>query len=186
MKRLAVFFPGIGYTVDKPLMHYSRRLAAQSGFEVKLLPYAGFPEKIRGDREKMEESYLIARQQAEEMMRDADLASYDDILFIGKSIGTIVAAEMAANSPERDRIRLVLYTPIEDTFSFLVGNAVVFTGSKDPWVKGPDSIPALCEQSGIPCVIIEGGNHSLESGDVLKDLKAMKKIMERTQQFMDE
>ena len=33
MKRLAVFFPGIGYTVDKPLMHYSRRLAEKHGFD---------------------------------------------------------------------------------------------------------------------------------------------------------
>lgn len=33
MKKLAVFFPGIGYTVDKPLMHYSRRLAAEAGFQ---------------------------------------------------------------------------------------------------------------------------------------------------------
>ena len=31
MKKLAVYFPGIGYTVDKPLMHYSRRLAADAG-----------------------------------------------------------------------------------------------------------------------------------------------------------
>ena len=60
MKKLAVFFPGIGYTVDKPLMHYSRKLAADAGFEVLLLPYAGFPPKIKGDRGKMEESYQIA------------------------------------------------------------------------------------------------------------------------------
>ena len=31
MKKLAVFFPGIGYSVDKPLMHYSRRFAADAG-----------------------------------------------------------------------------------------------------------------------------------------------------------
>ena len=31
MKKLAVFFPWNGYTVDKPLMHYSRRLAADAG-----------------------------------------------------------------------------------------------------------------------------------------------------------
>ena len=68
MKKLAVFFPGIGYTVDKPLMHYSRRLAADAGFEVLILPYNGFPQKIRGDREKMEESYKIALSQSKEML----------------------------------------------------------------------------------------------------------------------
>lgn len=34
MKKLAVFFPGIGYTVDKPLMHYSRRLAVDAGKKI--------------------------------------------------------------------------------------------------------------------------------------------------------
>ena len=185
MKRLAVFFPGIGYTVDKPLMHYSRRLAAQSGFEVKLLPYAGFPEKIRGDREKMEESYLIARQQAEEMMRDADLASYDDILFIGKSIGTIVAAEMAANSPERDRIRLVLYTPVEDTFAFPVGNAVAFHGTGDPWAV-TEQIVQICEEKKIPLHLTPGANHSLECGKVKKDLKTIRDTMKKVAEFLED
>ena len=59
MKKLAVFFPGIGYTVDKPLMHYSRKLAANAGFEIILLPYTGFPACVKGDRGKMEESYQI-------------------------------------------------------------------------------------------------------------------------------
>ena len=50
MRKLAVFFPGIGYTIDKPLLHYSRVLAADAGFEVKLLPNTGFLKRIKGDR----------------------------------------------------------------------------------------------------------------------------------------
>ena len=69
MKRLAVFFPGIGYTVDKPLMHYSRRLAEKHGFEIRLLPYSGFPKKVKSDKTKMQESYKIALQQAKESNR---------------------------------------------------------------------------------------------------------------------
>ena len=33
MKGLAVFFPGVGYHVDKPLLYYSRKIAAQLGYE---------------------------------------------------------------------------------------------------------------------------------------------------------
>ena len=43
MAKLAVFFPGIGYTVDKPLMYYSRKLAATYGYEIILRPYQEFP-----------------------------------------------------------------------------------------------------------------------------------------------
>ena len=183
MKKLAVFFPGIGYTLDKPLMHYSRRLAAKLGYEIMLIPYNGFPPKIKGDRAKMEESYRIALEQSEEMLADIDLQAYDDILFIGKSIGTIAAAKIASESPAADKIRLVLYTPLEATFTFAMKEAIAFTGTKDPWV-GKHTIAELCEQRGIPCSLIKGGNHSLETEDVGDDIRKLRKIMKKTEKFM--
>ena len=33
-KKLACFFPGIGYTCDKPLLYYSRSLLQKMGWEV--------------------------------------------------------------------------------------------------------------------------------------------------------
>ena len=110
MSKLAVVFPGIGYTVDKPLLHYSRRLAADAGYEIKLLPYAGFPKKVKGDKGRMADSYRIALEQSKEMLSETDFSVYEEILFIGKSIGTIVAAQLASESPVSSRIRLVLYT----------------------------------------------------------------------------
>ena len=183
MKRLAVFFPGIGYTVDKPLMHYSRRLAVKHGFEIRLLPYSGFPKKVKGDRAKMQESYKIALKQAKEMLSDIDFEDYDDILFVGKSIGTIVAAKIASKSSVRDRIRFIFYTPLEETFSFPVQNAIVFTGSGDPWVD-EGRIPALCNESGIPCSVIPDANHSLETADPVQDILTLQKIMFETEQYM--
>lgn len=185
MSRLAVFFPGIGYTVDKPLMHYSRALAAAEGYEILLLPYSGFPKKIRGDKGRMRESYDIALSQAREMLSGTDLSSYEKVLFVGKSIGTIAAAQIAAESGVSERIRLVLYTPLEETFAFPINDAVVFTGTKDPWVGGENSrIAQLAEQAGCPCHLVADGNHSLETGDVLQDIRNMEKIMEETRRFL--
>ena len=186
MKKIAVYFPGIGYTVDKPLMHYARRIAAASGYEIRLLPYTGFPAKIRGDRARMEESYRIALAQSREMLSDVNLAEYDRILFVGKSVGTIVAAQLASESTVRERIRMVLYTPLEAVFAFSPAQAVVFTGSADPWVGGRESrIPELCRQAGVPCHIIPEANHSLETGSVQEDIRHMLSIMAQTQQFVE-
>ena len=63
MSRIAVFFPGIGYTMDRPLLHFSRRLAAELGYEIKPITYGGFPQRFRGDRSKMEECFRLALQQ---------------------------------------------------------------------------------------------------------------------------
>ena len=183
MKRLAIFFPGIGYTIDKPLLHYSRRLAEKHSFEICLLPYSGFPKKVKGDKGKMQESYKIALQQAKEMLSDIDFEDYDDILFVGKSIGTIVAAKIASKSSVRDRIRFIYYTPLEETFSFPVQDAIVFTGSADPWVEA-GRIPALCKECGIPCYVILDANHSLETADPLVDIQNLSEIMAETARFI--
>ena len=94
MKRLAVIFPGVGYTADKPLLHVGRRLAERYGYESRILPYGGFPPKVKGDADRMRRTFAMALSQAEEMLAGIDWGAYDDILFMGKSIGTAVAAEV--------------------------------------------------------------------------------------------
>ena len=145
MSRLAVFFPGIGYTADRPLLHFSRRIAAAHGYEIRIMDYKGFPSKVKGDRKRMEESFDIALGQAREMLSGVDLAEYEDILFIGKSIGTIVAAKTASESPEKDRIRMILYTPLDDTFTFLSTPAddtpKVLSTSPDGTIASLDTSP---------------------------------------------
>ena len=183
LKRLAVFFPGIGYTVDKPLMYYSRRLAETHGYEIRLVPYSGFPKKVRGDKDRMRESYKTALCQSREMLSDIDFKEYGDILFVGKSIGTVAAAEIASRSSASDRIRFILYTPLEQAFSFPLQDAIAFTGSADPWVD-EGRIPALCNQSGVPCSVIANANHSLETGEPMQDLLTLRQIMLETDQFI--
>ena len=64
LHKLAVIFPGIGYTADKPLLYFGRRIAVEYGYEVRIMDYKGFPPKVKGDRNRMEESFFIALRQA--------------------------------------------------------------------------------------------------------------------------
>lgn len=180
-----MLFPGIGYSLDRPLLHFSRRLAAGHGYEILPLPYAGFPAQVRGDREKLLQCLRIARRQTDEMLSGVDLSAYDQLLFIGKSIGTAVAAELADRAPIRARVRQVIYTPLAETFAVPVREAVVFTGADDPWVgRGDSPIPALCAERGLPCIVIPGANHSLETEDVQTDLETLRRVLEETERFI--
>ena len=184
MKKLAILFPGIGYTMDRPLLHFSRKLAEEQGYAVRPLAYSGFPAGVRGDREKQLLCYEIARRQAEEQLSGTDLTSYEEILLVGKSIGTVVAAEFAHRCSAADRIRQVQYTPLEDTFSVPIRDAIVFTGEADPWVE-EGSIPALCAGRGIPCRLFPGANHSLETGDSRRDLAILRRVMQETERYLN-
>ena len=86
--KLAVVFPGIGYHADKPLLYYSKKLAAQAGWQVVEVAYGAFPDRVKGDRAKMEESFRIAMEGAEKTL--AGLDQTGPLLFLSKSVGTIV------------------------------------------------------------------------------------------------
>ena len=48
MAKLAVFFPGIGYHCDKPLLYYGRDIAYEAGYEKNInisYEYPGFDIK---------------------------------------------------------------------------------------------------------------------------------------------
>ena len=187
MKRLALVFPGIGYTVDKPLLHYGRRLAESFGYACRLLPYGGFPKKTQGDGEWLRRTCELALAQTRGLLADTDLKEWDELLFIGKSIGTVIAAQIAEECGVRDRARFVLYTPLEETFARPLGDAIVFTGSGDPFVGGKEGrIPALCGERAIPCFVVEDANHSLETDDPERDIRNLEEVMRQTAAFLRE
>lgn len=179
--KLAVIFPGIGYHVDKPLLYYSTKLAKAYGYEVRQVPYGGFPDKVRGSKEKMQQSFELALQQTRELLQDIQFEEYEKLLFISKSVGTAVSGAYAKEkgiSPDN-----IFYTPVEETFRFISGKGIVFHGTADPWAQTP-VVKENCEKLGLPLCITENANHSLETGDVEKDLKNMQKVMEQTQKYI--
>lgn len=180
-KKLAVLFPGIGYTCEKPLLYYAGKIAAEKGYEIKTVPYKNFPEKVKGNQEKMEQSFHIAMKQAEEMLKEVSWGEYGEILFISKSVGTIVSS--AYRKKYGLTARNILFTPLAQTFFFAEEGGMVFHGTKDPWTETA-KIVASCEKLKLPIWITENGNHSLETGDVLKDIINLEKIMEQIEKFI--
>lgn len=181
MKRLAVFFPGVGYHVDKPLLYYSRKLAEQYGYETADVTYGGFGKGIRGSAEKMEKTFFSALEQAEKILEQVDFQEYDDVIFISKSVGTAVASAYAGKHGMK--IRNIYYTPVEASFRFMKQPGIVFTGTKDAWVEF-EAVKRGCEEGGYPLYVTEDANHSLETGNVAKDLENLQEIMRVTEEYI--
>lgn len=182
-KKIAILFPGIGYHVDKPLLYYAGKLARNYNYEVVPVPYTGFEAGIKGNARKMEQAFLSAMEQAEKILLETDFSQYNRILFISKSVGTVVASAYAKEH-EIDA-RHILYTPVEATFGFLEQEGIIFHGTADPWVE-TDIVEKACEQKKLPLYIFEDANHSMETGNVSTDLENMRKIMKITEKYMKE
>ena len=180
---IAVLFPGIGYTCDKPLLYYSEKLVREQGYEVVRVPYGDFPPNVKGDPVKMYQCFVSAREQTESILAGIDWANYEDILFFSKSVGTVVALSYAAEHGLR--ARQVLYAPLAETFRFPAehGETIAFHGTADPWAK-TEEITRICEEKGIPLYLTEKANHSLECGKVKKDIRTIREVMKTVEEFV--
>ena len=179
--KLAVVFPGIGYHVDKPLLFHTRKLLRELGYEVTDVNYTGFSSGIKGNPQKMKEAFDMALLQAEDILKDIDLAEAGDLIFISKSIGTAVAAAYANNhglTPKH-----IYFTPIAEAFDYIVPESgIAFHGTSDPWAD-TEIIKTKCKELRVGLFITEGANHSLEIGDTLRDIKELYKTIETINRY---
>ncbi len=173
-KRIAVIFPGVGYTQDKPLLYYTSKLLEVKKYEIVNVSYHDIPSGIKGDAAAGRNAAEIAYAQVEEQLANVDFSKYDDILFVGKSMGTIISAIYEMN--HKLNARQIWYTPVEATFSFGTGDAVGFIGDADSW-SDYNAVKALAEKANIPLYTYRGANHSLETGFIETDVNTLKDVI---------
>lgn len=179
--KLAVIFPGIGYTADKPLLYYASRLARHYGYQILAVSYGTPPENVKGDHAKMKQAFELAYEQTEQALQDIDWNSYGSILFISKSIGTVIASAYA--SRHNIKGKSILFTPLTDTFPLLVPAALHFTVLQIHGQKQTLSVHWLNKKE-VPLFLTPNANHSLETGDVQADLSIIKATMEHVNRFI--
>lgn len=177
MRKIACLFPGIGYTCDKPLLYYSGKLLKGMDWEIVPVSWSGL------DRDKPDLITQTALDQAEKTLRDIDWNTCDRILFIGKSLGTVVCAAYAGRHGLR--CRQILFTPLEETFQFASRASVAFHGTADPWAD-TKRIRKSCRRMDIPLYEVKDANHSLETGDTEKDIRELRKVMKTVREFIEQ
>ncbi len=180
MRKLAVFFPGIGYSNDKPLLYYTRKFLLKENWKVININYSGFPENILGDTKKILLSEDIAFEQAEICLQNDDFSDFENIIFVSKSIGTVAAAKFAFT--KNLNVKHIFFTPLEQTFNFNQKNAIVFHGTSDVWIK-TQKLKEICKEQNLALNLYENANHSLETGDIFVDLEILKNVMQKVQKF---
>ena len=183
-KKLAVVFPGMGYHSDKPLLYYSKKLAKARGYEVVEISY-DFQKRakdIMNDKEGKHDAFLHAVGEAKKQLLAVNYADFTDIVFIGKSIGTTVAAYF--DKENGINARHVVFTPVPDTFKYLRDNCgIVFHGTADPWCE-TKLAESRCEELHLELVKVADANHSLETDDPITDCGRMPGILDKVNEML--
>lgn len=178
MKKAVVLFPGIRYSCDTPLLYFAGVVFGQRGYEKYEIDYSGRMQSAND----LEQAVLAVRQDVLSQLASMKLEDYDQVVFVSKSIGTVLAGWAASQLPYP--IRHIYLTPLEQTLPFIdpVKDWVVGAGD-DPYLAS-DRLSAYCAERGISLTIYPGVEHRLEDkGDVHRTLQILTEIVELYEQY---
>ena len=181
MKKLAVIFPGVGYTCTRPLLYYTAAMAAEHNYEIIRLDYGQDIHTFRGRTpSELEPVIKLAAKRTLPQLKNISFSDYDKIVFISKSIGTTIACQMESALNLKGRVHQFLMTPIPSTLRYLSDiDGLFFAGTADPYMPENKIRAAARNFPSKTGGIFEGCNHSLEQkNDTLGAIRNLRLIVE--------
>ncbi|KEI04421.1 hypothetical protein [Clostridium botulinum] len=178
---LTIILPGEGYVNEKPLMYYSYRIALELGLDILCIDY-GF--QISREGFDIDTEFDIVARESQQILKKCCNKNYKKIIFIGKSLGTIIQSKLSKELSDYEQIHIYL-TPVDKTFENVVDYlCLVITGTEDRKIS--TSIISVIENNkNIELVKIDSANHSLECSDALKSIEILNTVMKTLKKFIN-
>ncbi|MGN0143613.1 MAG: alpha/beta hydrolase [Clostridium sp.] len=181
---LAVLLPGIGYTLERPLLDYSKKLCMELGYDVLGLEY-GF--QLSGKEFEKEKINIIIDETYKLLKMSLD-SRYKKIIFIGKSLGTIIQIYLEDKLVEEGYkfdFKNIYLTPVNFTAeSGVEEGSLIVTGTNDPLIN-EESINKIEEISKVDVVKIDGADHSMNvDHDVVKSSEILTYIIKKEKEYL--
>lgn len=156
--KLAVVFPGTGYTCRTGLLADGIARWRALGYEIAALDFSAIPF---AEIETFAEAFDRAEAEALRQLAGYDLQGRADLVFFSKSLGTVVAPRCAARLGLHPR--MLYLTPLAETLALTGDQDRVMgmvAGTADRLLDWR-TVEEFCVRRAIPCVICEGVGHSL-------------------------
>ncbi|MBE4909558.1 alpha/beta hydrolase [Bacillus luteolus] len=186
---LAIILPGIGYNVQRPLLHFTTNLFIQSKYDVLHINYNYLSSEVYkglSDEEKVE----CIEQEVKKVIDTVLIEKqYKEYVLVTKSIGTIPISNELLTRNEFIDAKAIWLTPLlHNTLLFermkqCHHPSLYVIGDQDPcYMK--DRFNELAIKNNINCVLIDGADHSLEDPEVLASIDNLKVVFEELQTFL--
>jgi len=184
---LTVLLPGIGYTLDRALMDYSKNLAVEKGYNVLPIEYGFQVARKNIDKDNIEQVKIVIDESFEILKLSFD-SRYKKIIFIGKSLGTVVQRvleDKIRKENYKGEIVNVYLTPVDRTCELgIQKNSLIVCGTKDPLISS-ENREKLSSMESVEYIEIEDAGHSLViKDDVMKSIEVLKKIIKVEKDFI--
>ena len=171
MKKLIVIFPGAGYGLDCPLLYYADFLYETKGFDRIHMNYQNI---LSSSELSLEEKLAKVRAYISEQVKNVDFSSYNEIIFLSKSIGSVEAGILAEKLGVN--VLQIFITPIKEAISYCKTDSYVVIGTQD---KAYQIYKSYCDANKINALYLKDANHSLEvEGQPYQSIDILKTVMQ--------
>lgn len=187
-RKLCVLLSGTNYLYDKPLMYYTNMVMLQQGYDVVQVNYT-YEDSFFEQPVAVIATQILKDVQSV-IVDVCKRADYDDILFVGKSLGTI---PMSFHFSQKQAIhpKLIMLTPLlqqEEVYTKLLeieNELLLIIGDADPHYD-QQKVAILNEKDNVSVLVISDANHSLDvvPNDMEKSLASLTKTMQRIRAFI--
>jgi len=189
--RLAILFPGMGYTCDMPLFYYAENLLTEGGADVLRVEYAYGRRPDFGQAPKSEQQRWLLADATASYRAGLAQRPYQDVTLIGKSLGTLAMGHLLTTE-ERSAsgTRAVWLTPLlrqaslRDQVRRHGGPSLFAIGTADPHYD-PALLADVQAATRGEVVVVEGADHGFDvPGDALASVHAVEQVVRALMDFV--
>lgn len=178
MATLKVFFPGRRYGIDRSYLYYLDRYIDGDAI------YLEYDKKrYEKDISELNKNINDAYSYSLEKLANVDFKKYSEIIFIAKSIGTVVAGKIREEL-KVNNARFICLTPLNETLPYLKQTDFIITSKIDPFI---DFSKIESIQNKFPFLTIyEDAPHSLEfKYDLKRTIYSLYENLELALNYLD-
>ena len=189
-ENLVIILPGLGYTLDKALLDYSKQLALDLKFDCLGIEYGFQVSRESFDRHDENDIRELFLESLDVIFSTLEFkrGKYKNIVIIGKSLGTVLQNKIGEEIKKFHDIdvRNIYLTPINETLKReLNKGSLIITGTKDALISS-DNLEKIRESEDYTILEMEDAGHSLcIKGNVLKSIKALEIIIENIKDYLE-
>ena len=188
-EKLAIMYPGLRYSCDKPLLYYTTELLLSRGYDVLQL-WSNYGSSEFNQLSQAEQTVQLIQDGHALLNSGIQSGTYSQRLLCGKSLGTLTMAFILNEDQNLTSATTVWFTPLIhlppvsqailniEAPAFVAGSQADSTFSAGP----ADQIISM---SAATTFVIDHADHSLEiPGDTLNSLQILNQIMVKLSEFI--
>lgn len=178
MSQAVVLFPGVRYSCDTPLLYYAGTVFTQRGYEKYEIAY---PSDMLSNQ-NLEQKARNAQADVLEQIRKMHLEKCEDVVFVSKSIGTVLAGWTASQLDYS--VRHIYLTPLEPTLPYINPAKDMAVGAgTDPYLDA-ERLRSYCAEHRISLTMFPEVGHRLEDRqDIHRTLSILSEIVRIYESF---